>query len=89
MFTYALDERTVLRPLTKEHVQPLFELIEMSRDRLHQWLPWVDSTTEISHTEQFVQSALKQAAENGSVTAGIWLDNELAGIISYHEINWT
>ena len=34
MFTYALDERTVLRPLTKEHVQPLFELIEMSRDRL-------------------------------------------------------
>ncbi|APB73912.1 MULTISPECIES: GNAT family protein [Paenibacillus] len=89
MFTYALDERTVLRPLTKEHVQPLFELIEMSRDRLRQWLPWVDSTTEISHTEQFVQGALKQAAENGSLTAGIWIDNELAGIISYHEINWT
>ncbi|MFM9282421.1 GNAT family N-acetyltransferase [Paenibacillus jiagnxiensis] len=89
MFTYELDERTVLKPIAREHVQALYELTEMSRDRLREWLPWVDSTTEISHTEQFVHSAMKQAAENGAFAAGIWVDNELAGMISYHPIDWS
>lgn len=88
MFTYALDERTYLKPLAREDVQPLFELTELSRERLRQWLPWVDHTTEMSHTEQYVQGALQQAAEKGAVTAGIWIGRELAGIISYHAVNW-
>ncbi|MFB5674798.1 GNAT family N-acetyltransferase [Paenibacillus terreus] len=89
MFTYELDERTVLKPIAREHVQALYELTEMSRDRLREWLPWVDSTTELSHTEQFVHNAMKQAAENGAFTAGIWVDNELAGMIGYHAIDWS
>lgn len=88
MFTYELDEHTLLKPIAKEHVQALYELTEMSRDRIREWLPWVDSITEISHTEQFVLQAMKQSAKNGAFTAGIWVDKELAGIIGYHAIDW-
>ncbi|MFB5759943.1 GNAT family N-acetyltransferase [Paenibacillus medicaginis] len=88
MFTYELDERTVLRPIAKEHVQALYELTEMSRDRLREWLPWVDSATDISHTEKFVENVMKETAENGAFTAGIWVNKELAGIISLFPINW-
>ncbi|MDO7906478.1 GNAT family protein [Paenibacillus sp. JX-17] len=88
MFTYALDERIVLRPLSHEHAQPLFELTELSRDRLRQWLPWVDSTTEMSHTAEYIRGVMNQYASNGAVTAGIWVDDELAGVIGLHAIDW-
>lgn len=35
-----------------------------------------------------MKNAIKQGAENGAVSAGIWVHGELAGIISFHEIQW-
>ncbi|MBT2285270.1 GNAT family N-acetyltransferase [Paenibacillus polymyxa] len=89
MFTYSLDEYTELRPLAMEHTKPLFELTDRSRDQLRHWLPWVDHVTEVEHTSNFITNALKQGAENGGFTAGVWVKGDLAGVIGFHEINWT
>ncbi|KKO54724.1 GNAT family N-acetyltransferase [Paenibacillus sp. DMB20] len=88
MFTYVLDDHVELRPLAPEHARALFEVTDRSRDWLRQWLPWVDSVTEVSHSADYIKGALKQAAENGGFSAGIWVRNELAGTISFHEIDW-
>lgn len=88
MFTYPLDDHIELKPLGLQHARPLFLLTDSSRDTLRQWLPWVDSITEVEHTVNFVKNAIKQGAENGAITAGIWVDGEIAGVISFHEINW-
>lgn len=88
MFTYPLDDHIELQPLALQHARPLFILTNRSRDTLREWLPWVDAITEVEHTVNFVRSAIKQGAENGAISAGIWVQGELAGIISFHEINW-
>ena len=88
MFTYALDDQVELRPLAPEHARALFELTDRSRDRLRQWLPWVDSVTEVNHSANYIKGAMKQAAENGGFSAGIWVREELVGTISFHEIDW-
>ncbi|WP_054958056.1 GNAT family N-acetyltransferase [Paenibacillus dakarensis] len=88
MFTYVLDAHVELRPLAPEHARALFELTDRSRDRLRQWLPWVDSVTEVEHSANYIRGAMKQAADNGGFSAGIWVREELAGTISFHEIDW-
>ncbi|BFH65646.1 GNAT family N-acetyltransferase [Paenibacillus azoreducens] len=88
MFTYPLDDHIELKPLALQHARPLFLLTDSSRDTLRQWLPWVDSITELEHTANFVKNAIKHGAENGAITAGIWVHGEIAGVISFHEINW-
>jgi ribosomal-protein-serine acetyltransferase len=88
MFTYALDDQIELRPLALQHARPLFHLTDRSRDRLREWLPWVDAIREVEHTANFVKNAIKQGAENGGISAGIWVDDEIAGLISYHQIDW-
>lgn len=88
MFTYLLDDHIELKPLALQHARPLFELTVDSRDTLREWLPWVDAITDVEHTVSFVKNAIKQGAENGAVSAGIWVHGELAGIISFHEIQW-
>ncbi|MBO2944726.1 GNAT family N-acetyltransferase [Paenibacillus sp. F411] len=88
MFTYPLDDHVELRPLAPEQARALYELIDDCRDWLRQWLPWVDSVKEVSDSTNFIKGALAQGAENGGLTAGIWVREELAGIISYHEIDW-
>ncbi|CAM2925243.1 GNAT family protein [Paenibacillus sediminis] len=88
MFTYALDEETLLKLLAPEHVAPLFKLTNESRKTLRKWLPWVDAVTDIKHTESFVKGAMNQTAQNGGFTAGIWYRGDLAGIIGLHQIDW-
>ncbi|GAB6991242.1 GNAT family N-acetyltransferase [Paenibacillus pini] len=88
MFSYALDDQIQLRPIALHHARPLFHLTDRSRDILREWLPWVDSMKEIDHTTRFITNAIKTGAENGCITAGIWVQEEMAGIISLHEIDW-
>ncbi|MBT2288221.1 GNAT family N-acetyltransferase [Paenibacillus albidus] len=88
MFTYVIDEELILKPLMPEHAKSMFALVERSRERLRQWLPWVDGVTEQSHIASFITNAIKQGSDNGGFTAGLWVRDEFAGIIGYHEIDW-
>ncbi|GIP42236.1 GNAT family N-acetyltransferase [Paenibacillus sp. J45TS6] len=88
MFAYKLDDDIELKPLSMEHTGALYSLTDKSRERLREWLPWVDNVTEETHTVQFIKNAIRQAADNGGFTAGIWVKGELAGVIGFHEIDW-
>lgn len=88
MFTYILDDDTELRPLEPAHARHIYQLIDQSRSYLRQWLSWVDATTSVQASEDYVRAALTQSMENGGFTAGIWYKDQLAGIIGFHEINW-
>jgi ribosomal-protein-serine acetyltransferase len=88
LFNYVIDEELVLKLLMPEHARLMFPLVERSRERLRQWLPWVDGVTEQAHIDTFVKNAVRQGSENGGFTAGLWVREEFAGIIGYHEIDW-
>lgn len=77
MFNYVIDEELILKPLMPEHARHIFALVERSRERLRQWLPWVDAVTEQDHTLNFIKNAIKQGTDNGAFTAGLWVRGEL------------
>lgn len=88
MFNYVIDEELKLKLLMPEHARHMYALVERSRHRLRQWLPWVDGVAEQAHLTTFIKNAVKQGSDNGGFTAGLWVREELAGIIGYHEIDW-
>ncbi|KAA8998364.1 GNAT family N-acetyltransferase [Paenibacillus spiritus] len=88
MFQYNIDDELVLKPLAPEHVRPMFLQVERSRARLRRWLPWVDDVTEQSHLASFISKSVKQAADNGAFTAGLWVREEFAGVIGFHGVDW-
>ena len=83
MFTYKINDDTELRMLEEQHAQELFELTEGSREHLRKWLPWVDATTSVDVTKDFILKALEQYEKTGAVNAGIWYKGRLAGVISF------
>lgn len=88
MFHFVIDDELVLKPLASEHAGPMLQLVDESRARLRQWLPWVDSVTEHAHIATFIKNAVKQGSENGGFTAGLWVSEQFAGVIGFHEIDW-
>lgn len=89
MFIYKIDEDLELRLLEIRHAEELFLLTDQNRNYLREWLPWVDSTTEVKHSKGFIEMGLKQFSNNNGFQAGIWYKGKLAGCIGLHSINWS
>ena len=82
------DGALVLRPLSVEDAPALFRLIEADRERLGQWLPWVDDTRTESDSTRFIVDAAEERQRRRSLVLGIYVDDELAGTIGLHYIEW-
>jgi ribosomal-protein-serine acetyltransferase len=87
-FRIPIDAEVELRILEDWDAEELFQLIERNRAYLRQWLPWVDYETSIEDSRSFVQRTLQQYTNNESFTMGMRFQGRLAGVISYHTINW-
>jgi ribosomal-protein-serine acetyltransferase len=74
-----LGDGVVIRTLTPDDDQELFELVEANRDRLHAWMPWEPTTKAVSDTREFIERGL--ASEHDREANGIWVDGRLAGTI--------
>lgn len=89
MFTYAIDEDTVLKLLDIEDAKALFALTDANREHLRKWLPWVDHTRSVADSRVFIESTKKKFADHNGFEAGIWFRGELAGVAGFHEVDWT
>ncbi|WP_164214332.1 GNAT family protein [Virgibacillus sp. YIM 98842] len=89
MFTYTINKDCELKLLEPRHAERLFLLTEQSREKLREWLSWVDFTQTVSNSEDFINSTLKQFSNNDGFQAGIWYKGELAGVVGLHKIDWS
>jgi ribosomal-protein-serine acetyltransferase len=87
MFQQLSDSKTKLQLLEPDDTAAVFALIEQNRDHLRQWLPWVDSNTQIGHSEAFIAAGQERWAAGRGFEAGIWHNQQLAGIIGLHNIH--
>jgi ribosomal-protein-serine acetyltransferase len=87
MFNLEIDADLELRLLTEAHTERLHQLIEQNRDHLRVWLPWVDGTRTLEDTRRFIRFGLRQQARGSGMNAGIWCDQQLAGVIGYNYID--
>ncbi len=89
MFVTRPDGGIELRLLEERHTETVYALMDGNRAYLREWLPWVDSTCSPQDIETFIKAGLQLLADNGAFNAGIWLDDVLVGVVSYHRIDWT
>lgn len=77
----------ILRPVAPADAGELFALVDVNRDDLRQWLPWVDATREVSDTLRFIESAVRQRAQGRGFVAVMLLGGAIAGVIGHHDLD--
>jgi ribosomal-protein-serine acetyltransferase len=89
MFSLRVDTEIELVLFEESQAQAVFDLTEQNRAHLREWLPWLDSTTTVEDTRNFIKSSLQQFAANNGFQAGIRYKGGLAGAIGFHFLNWS
>ena len=88
MFRLPIREGVSLGLMEERHAEAIYAVIDRNRDRLRKWLPWVDKSTNSDYTRQFIHGALEQFARNDGFSAAIWVRDQVAGGIGFHNVNW-
>jgi ribosomal-protein-serine acetyltransferase len=88
VFHKNLRDSVYLRVLEERHAAEVFAVVDRERKHLREWLPWVDMSTEVEDTLNFIKTSLKQFAGNDGFSAGIWSGDEFIGGIGTHKIDW-
>ena len=83
-----VNETTELRLLELCDTETLFSLININRQHLRQWLPWLDANTEVKDSFDFIKSTQKQFADKKAAVLGIWFKGELVGVVGHNSIDW-
>lgn len=87
-FVLPIDAQLELRLFEDEDAATLFGLIERNRGYLREWLPWVDYQTSVEDSLGFVKHSIQRYLDNDSISAAIQYRGQLAGVISFHSVNW-
>jgi ribosomal-protein-serine acetyltransferase len=89
MFIHKINEELSLKLIELRDAEAVFALTNTSRDYLREWLPWLDITTKIEDTIEFIKISLKGFAENKSLNTVILFKGKIVGLAGYNSINWS
>ena len=82
-----VDADLELRPVRLADAPALFAAIDRNRDRLRQWLPWVETSYAPDDVHRFIAESEKQNQLRTALTMGVWKDGILCGSIGLHKID--
>ena len=88
MFSFHVRDGLELGLLEEHHAEDLYAAVDMNREYLKQWLPWVEVTQCPNDTQQFIRTTALEFASRSSIVTGIWWDSSLVGTIGLHKIDW-
>ncbi|WP_456279319.1 GNAT family N-acetyltransferase [Bacillus sp. AK128] len=88
MFLYTINEQISLKIAEEKDAERLFELIDRSREHLRRWLGWLDGTTSVEDTRNFIKSTRSGYSEHRSLTTVILYKGEIVGTTSFNQIDW-
>ncbi|PID24755.1 GNAT family N-acetyltransferase [Sporosarcina sp. P7] len=89
MFVHQVTEDISLKLVGQQDAEALFALVDGSREYLREWLPWVDSMTDVNQYGSIINAWLRQFAEEDGFQAGILYKGALAGFAGFHSVNYT
>jgi ribosomal-protein-serine acetyltransferase len=88
VFHKKIRDGVTVKLMEERHAPEVYAVVDRERAYLREWLPWVDMSTSVEHTRNFIKTSLQQFAGNDGFSAGIWLGDELIGGIGTHKIDW-
>jgi ribosomal-protein-serine acetyltransferase len=86
MLRHTLDDDLWLALLEPEHAPSIFAMVDRERERLREWLPWVDRTQSVTDSLKFIESTRRSFAEGKEMVLGVWYEGRIAGTIGLHNI---
>ncbi|MCT2345051.1 GNAT family N-acetyltransferase [Bacillales bacterium AN1005] len=89
MFLHKINADLSLKLIQLNDADRVFELTEESRSYLREWLPWLDTTTKVKDTKDYIKFCLKGFSENNSLTTVILFKGDIVGVASFNSINWS
>ena len=81
-----IGEGEQLRILAPRHARRLHRLIAANRVSLAAWLPWAEGEVTLAEVRRYIAEQRRLAAATGAVTAGIWVEGTLAGVVALHRV---
>jgi len=88
MFQLSVAPGIEMRMFELSDAPIVFEAVERNRERLREWLPWVDHTHGPEDVAVFIKQVREQFANNLGPQCGIWVDGEFRGGFGCHPIDW-
>lgn len=88
MFCLIVDDDIKLCLREERHAEELFALVDANRVYLREWLPWLDASATVDDTRSFIKISLEQFAGNKGFQTAIIYNEQVAGMIGYHQIDW-
>lgn len=76
-----------LHPVTQGDAGEMYPLIEANRQRLREWLPWLDTNYSMHEMRQYLLEREWENHNGSSFTACIRASGQLCGAISLHTID--
>ncbi|WAA11254.1 GNAT family N-acetyltransferase [Fervidibacillus albus] len=89
MTVHRITETLALKLVDYSDANELFLLTDANRAHLRKWLPWLDETKSVEHTESFIHNTKLAYDEQKGMSFVILLDGNIVGTISYNQIDWT
>jgi ribosomal-protein-serine acetyltransferase len=66
----------------------IFQLVERSRERLHDFMDWEEKTKRPADVLKFIKGELKKLKKGTLFPFAIKLDRKIIGLIGTHDIDW-
>src|SRR5690625_998295 len=88
MFLLNVNDEMMLRMLSSRDAEPLYLLVDESREYLKNWLPWLDDMKSKDDALNFIKNTFFTYNNRTGITAGIFIRNELVGVIAYNKLDF-
>ncbi len=82
-----VNEHVSLRTRDINAASELFALVNENRERLREWLPWVDDTKSVNDTEEYLKKALEDANKEEAFDFGIYFNEAQIGSGGFNKIS--
>jgi len=77
-----------LELINHSHAIQLLQLVNLNRQYLREWLPWVDAMQTVDDFNSYISRCETQHTEGSDYGYVIKLNEEVVGRIGVHHVNW-
>jgi ribosomal-protein-serine acetyltransferase len=82
-----VSENLVLKLLSQESSGIIFRAVDLNRQYLRNWLPFVDNTCREEDTDVFIRTILRSSVPKPDIVYEIWYRDSFAGLIAIKEVD--
>lgn len=85
-FEIKVNDTLSLKLRHVEDAEALYALVDVNRDHLRPWFPWVDTTLSADDSKKFIEKCQEDFAQKKAADFGVWYEGKCVGSMGFHTI---